>query len=949
LNALGDTICVGESINLNAPNGYAAYRWLPMNDTSQSITVTPTETTIYTLELTAFNGCVSVYDIPVIVTDYPDVSFTYEPDNCDFPVSFTETGVVNVGALYSQWDFGAIADPPTSNESNPLSLFPGPGTYPVKLIQTTAGGCVDSTIQDITVPNCFFQFRMEGDTICANECFTFEVEKYHGIPPFQYQWSTGAADSTITVCPSETTIYTLTVTDNVGDSFTDSVQVTVSPVVVFDPIVQNITCYGANDGRINPNPIGFGPFTPIWSNDSTTMNLDSLTAGDYTLNLVDNFGCPSAETFTIVEPDTINAEFNLVMPICNSNSGSIEIINVTGGTPSFRNGIGNGIFVPENLFENLAVGNYNITIRDTNNCQKVFPILLQNLTDPQAIEFTINNASCGESNGVLQITGVVGGVSPFSYSFENSPSEPIVTFPIEITDLEGINYTVRITDSNNCFIDSTVSLLQTGAPESIIAQLDETTCALANGQITISLVGGIEPIQYSLNSGAFVSNNVFDGLAAGIYQIAIRDSNDCTLEREVEIEPSEGVTVDIEVLSTVVCFGDTSGSLAAEVEGGTAPFDYSWSNGNNGDEIYNLSAGEYVVTITDDVGCIATASYIFEIAQPLEVDIIGEDFVCRGLPISLEAVVTGNHSSLIYNWQGLTSALPTITFNSDTSFTVQIIVENEFGCQDTASKFILVRESPQGEILVDISESCEPTCVNYNVNVFSSEPIQNYLWTAENIAPSVESFFKTCYEVSGVYGVTLSMTDIYGCNVVLNGDSLFQFYPVPIADFVSDPTKTNILKPEIHFYQESVNADFSFWNFGDGNFSDEFEPIHVYQDTGKFEICLLITTINNCRDSVCDVIKIDPFPTYYAPNIFTPNKDGLNDVFKLYFTYVVDYHLEIYNRWGELIFVSDDPNQGWDGTKNGKLVQSDTYVWKASFVDVLREPRLIYGRVTLVK
>lgn len=949
LNALGDTICIGESVSMAAPDGYSSYLWMPMNDNSQSITITPDESLIVTLELTAFNGCVSTFEIPIIVTNYPDVSFTYEPDNCDFPVQFTETGQVNVGSLSSEWNFGNIAIPTTATGNTASSLFPGPGTYPVKLIQTTAGGCVDSTTQNITVPTCFFQIRMEGDTLCANECHTFNVTKHHGIAPFQYLWSTGETDSTITVCPTETTIYTLTVTDSFGDSYTDTAQITISPNATFQVTVQNISCNGLTDGSILPNPIGFGPFQVLWSNDSTSININNLSAGNYQLSLTDNFGCVINESFIITEPDTIDANVLVIEPTCNTNTGSIEIINVTGGTPGFSYGLNNGIFNTSTAFENLTEGNYTIVIRDTNGCLKQLPVALFNSTTPQAIILDFENAQCNAANGSISILGINGGLAPYRYSIQNEPETIINSFPVLLENLEGANYTVRITDANNCFIDSTISLIQTGAPEQILVQTEPTSCGLSNGSITVNLIGGFAPITYSLNNENYVANNSFLNLAPGVYNVKAMDNNGCILEDTVEIEDSDALNLVIAVIAEIVCHDDYSGSLEAIGSGGTAPYYYEWNIDEESEVLNNLPAGDYSVTMFDDAGCQLVASTSILNPAPIIVEISGPEFVCAGESVSYAADISGAQGGFAIDWMNGFSNLQNISFTPDASMLISVEVTDSQGCSAIDELSLTRRPLPEATIATDINAGCMPICVNYELNINSTEPLASIVWESSTGFNYEENFLKLCYEESGVFGVNVQLLDIHGCQNTVDGSNLINVYPLPTAMFTVNPQETSILEPEIQLFQQSTDADFYTWNFGDGNLSEEFEPKHTYQDTGKFNICLEVYTLFNCRDSLCTPIKIAPFPTIYAPNIFTPNKDGLNDEFKLYATFAIEYRLEIYNRWGELIFVSNAADKGWDGTINGKLAQSDTYVWKAEITNTLRESKVLLGRVSLIR
>jgi hypothetical protein len=438
LNALGDTICKGDSVFMAAPDGYSSYRWLPMDVSSQSITVRPDTSTVYILELTAFNGCKSTYEIPIIVTDPPQVSFIFEPDNCNTPVNFTETGLVNVGSLKSSWIFGPQALPISAEGSQVSALFPGEGSYPVKLIQTTAGGCVDSVTQNVDIPECFYQVRLEGDTICPGTCDTIVSKVYYGTRPFAYLWSDGSTDSTLRVCPAQTTSYHLRVTDANGLTDSDTVEVLVSPRAVFDPVIRNISCFGLTDGSIEPRPSGFGPFAFRWANDSIYSRRDSLPAGDYPLEITDRFGCITTETFRITEPDTIQAFISLIEPTCNTNTGSIVIDSVAGGTPGFRYGTGNGILDVFPRFDQMAEGNYNIVVTDTNGCSNEFPISLRNTTAPQGINVSKINAICNTASGEIVINGIVGGLAPFAYEISGGGLQTIAAFPLSIAALEGI-------------------------------------------------------------------------------------------------------------------------------------------------------------------------------------------------------------------------------------------------------------------------------------------------------------------------------------------------------------------------------------------------------------------------------------------------------------------------------------------------------------------------------
>ncbi|MFN4122623.1 MAG: PKD domain-containing protein [Flavobacteriales bacterium] len=949
LNALGDTICIGESVSMAAPDGYSSYLWLPMNDSSQAITITPTESMMVTLVLTAFNGCVSTYDIPIIVTFPPDVSFDYVPGNCDTPVQFQNTSTVNIGSMQSFWDFGPGAQPQTSTQTNPTVIFPEPGNYPVKLIQTTAGGCVDSVTQIITVPECFFEVRVQPDTICANTCTILAAEVFHGVAPFQFSWSTGAVDSVITVCPASNTTYHITVTDAFGGSFTDTVEVVISPLPIFAATISHITCFGNQGGEILAQPEGFGPFSFHWPNGSNENQIDSLGAGNYLLSVTDVFGCVSDTTFQIIEPDTLSFQFATVEPTCNANTGEIYIMTVQGGTPGYSYSNGNGIFQTSPVFSQLPEGNYLVTIRDTNLCETNMPLALFNNSSPKGLTLSLTNATCGESNGSIEISGVSNGLAPFRYSLQGDPEVPIASFPVQIDNLAGITYQLVLWDANDCFLDSTFSLLQEGAPETLQAALDENTCGENNGRIQVNLIGGVAPIEYRINGGPYQSSPLFENLAAGIYLIEIKDANGCTLDREVEIGDSEGVSAAISVLSGIVCHNEVTGSLTVNIAGEAAPYDVEWSNDDDGMQIVQLSAGIYSVTVTEDNGCEALDQVELLNPELLSLNILGDSSYCHGQQFIMQADVQGAQGDVLYNWNNGYATTASAQFTADSTFLIQLSITDANQCAAIDEIFVTIFENPAASIFSDITENCGPECANYALNIASTAPIVAYLWNADNHQPGMQQDFKICYNESGNYGVDVLLTNVHGCSTLVSGQNLVQIHPLPIADFSADPVKTTIIQPEIQFYEQSQQTDFFIWTFGDGNMSEEANPLHAYQDTGWFNVCLKTLTQFACVDSICKNVYIEAVPTFYAPNSFSPNNDGVNDVFKLYFTYVKYFRIEIFNRWGELVYMSEDPEKGWDGTFKGKRAQSDVYVWKAVFTNSLRETQSVIGWVTLFK
>jgi gliding motility-associated-like protein len=155
----------------------------------------------------------------------------------------------------------------------------------------------------------------------------------------------------------------------------------------------------------------------------------------------------------------------------------------------------------------------------------------------------------------------------------------------------------------------------------------------------------------------------------------------------------------------------------------------------------------------------------------------------------------------------------------------------------------------------------------------------------------------------------------------------------------------------ISFNNYSTGAILNQWTFGAGTGSSDLNPVHTYPDTGSYLVTLFVQNIYGCTDTVSQIVEIIPVFSVFVPNAFTPNGDGINDIFTLEGMGIVELTLNIFNRWGENIYTSNGFGKGWDGTvqKNNQQAQQDVYVYDAHIIDVFGRPHHRYGRVTLVR
>ncbi len=207
------------------------------------------------------------------------------------------------------------------------------------------------------------------------------------------------------------------------------------------------------------------------------------------------------------------------------------------------------------------------------------------------------------------------------------------------------------------------------------------------------------------------------------------------------------------------------------------------------------------------------------------------------------------------------------------------------------------------------------------------------------------------YFNSGYYSVTLSMTSLDGCTMDTTITNAFQVYPEPIAQFTWDPNEGTITNNTINFINNSIGGNQFQWSFGDGDISNNFHDSHSYQDTGHYQIELIVINDFGCSDTAYGMVVINQEFFLFVPNAFTPDGDAFNNVF-LPIVSGHDpqkYHLTIFDRWGEILFESYNSEVGWDGTYKGSIVKNDVYVWTVDVTTFNNVRKQVRGHVTVLK
>jgi gliding motility-associated-like protein len=258
-----------------------------------------------------------------------------------------------------------------------------------------------------------------------------------------------------------------------------------------------------------------------------------------------------------------------------------------------------------------------------------------------------------------------------------------------------------------------------------------------------------------------------------------------------------------------------------------------------------------------------------------------------------------------------------------------------------------------------VTNTISPDCIPLNaVFTATSTPAANtYNWSFGNGQSSTQASPTETYTSSGTFAVTLTVRDIQGC--INTASTSVTSFAIPIADFTYGQQPVSILSPEVQFTNESTpGLPYYNWSFGDvystpaNNLSTLINPSHLYSVVDTFFVTLTVSTISGCSASVKKPIIINDAYTLYVPNAFTPNGDGKNEIFLAEGEGINDFKMYIFDRWGLLLYYSEDITKGWDGTyqaKGAQILQEDVYVWKIQATDIQNVARNLHGTVTLVK
>lgn len=938
-------------------------------------------TTTATADSTAYENC-----------SIATVTFTLsETISTNYTVNFNVTGTATNGV-----DFPQIPNTvtiPANTLSTSFTIEPVfDGVYEgveTVIIDVQTSVCGTDTI--LIYINDVSPVTVEafGDTAFCGGTAMLWAEAQGGGGGYTYNWSNGMTGDTIYVSPSSTTTYTVTSNDFCSSTVpdpTDDVTVTIDPTPVADAGPDIPYCAG---DAVTLNGSGGNTYewfditnnTVIGVNASETIN----PIGDVDFRIITWIGsCSDTDFVSITELPASPADAVGDTSVCEGQTAQLNVINVSNSTFSWSPTAGLSDPLIQNPTATPSVTTvYTVTITNASGCIKTDSV--QVIIDPLPIvDFSVADVCLNEVSLFLNQSSISSGsIQSYQWTFGDNASGASPN-PTHLYGNDG-PYSVQLvaTSAQGCADSLTQQTTVHPLPiadfnfandceDKLITFTDAST--VSSGQVA-AWGWDFGNSNYSNFQNPPAQSYTNDGFYT--VQLFVQTDFGCTDDTSQTVEiypvPIANFTFDSVCLGLANQFTDLS-----DPNGDYAITDWDWvfsdtqlSSNQNPLMTFNQH-GFYsaILTITNAAGCIDNIELGDAAVYPLPVSTFSNSLKnCLEDTTWFEdqstVPVLLNDQIVSWNWNfgdALSSSSQNIehVYASDGFYPVSLITTTDKGCKDTVTHQVEIFPLPVVAFTADATEGCQPFRVQFQelCSIPAPYTIAQYEWNlGEGTGPvHTQNPMTTYYNDTlgdleiGNYTVSLQATSGNGCVTADTTVNYITEYPKPDALFAADPWVTDVLNPNIDFTDlSSVNVTEWYWDFGDGNSATDKNPTNRFPDVGEYLVTQYVTTEFGCMDTISATVKLEPIFTFYIPNAFTPDADGINEEFYGDGEGFVSYSMYIYDRWGELIFESNDKDYKWDGSYKGKQVQEGVYVYYFYVVDWKNDDHEYRGHVTLMR
>ncbi|MFH0894505.1 MAG: choice-of-anchor L domain-containing protein [Bacteroidota bacterium] len=627
------------------------------------------------------------------------------------------------------------------------------GTYSVTI--TDGNGC--SLQKTYTVTNdagtLAQTYGNAMNATCGQSNGSIDIQISGGSFPYTYLWSNAATTEDLLNIPSGN--YSCTITDNSGCSLITPVYSVLneSGTLAFTNIdVDNETCSNGS-GKITLTIAGGAlPLTYLWSTGAVTQNITALHAGNYSCTVTDNNGC-SINTGTLVlinDPGTLLvSDVFIVDEVCTNTMGSVTL-SVDGGTLPYTFHWDNGS-TSQNIY-NLHAGSYTCQITDAAGCTVPVIANVQNSAGSLQIDnMVVTNETCGNGVGAINLI-ISGATAPITYAWSSGQAVQ------DITALHSGTYTVTVHDNNGCIItgNAQVNNITSNGFSAEISGITNAICGNNNGSVNVTASGGNTPYTYIWSNSATTEDLI--NVATGSYSCTVTDQTGCKVLLGPALIGNTSGTMNQTAFITDALCTSANGEINMTVTGGTSPYTFLWSNAATTEDLSNLTAANYTVTITDNTGCTLVHTYTVSTSSGTLAlaNVAVADETCNNNSGSVTLTVSGGATPYTYLWS---NAAITQNISGLNQGNYSATVTDANGCK-VYTGTLHVSDNPGNFNLVSIisnNENCGDGTGNINITLSGGTVPLSYTWSTGLHTQDLNNLH------AGVYSCTT--TDNNGCSL----------------------------------------------------------------------------------------------------------------------------------------------------------------------------------------
>ncbi len=870
--------------------------------------------------------------------------------------------------------------------------YGGPGSDRGSMVSQAAdGGYAVSTVTSSFGANYFDALFMKTDSLGAIGCYeSVCATVVNNVTP-----SVGSGGNEMVPVPT-VTVPAIVSGDYIPvDNFICRHCVTVPTFTPSDTIV----CVGDPVYFYNTTSVGIRCFEDwfingaVVSGDKDTLPFVFNSAGTQQIQLIAACGnTTDTNTIRIHVYDIPAAAFTNTS-VCNTNAtqftngSSIASGTISNWSWNFGDGSpvnNNQSVIGGHTYTNAGSYNASLIVSNFAGCADTITKLVKVYYNPIA-GFTYSDVCLGDTMHFTNTSSVDTSTAIASYLWvfgDGSASSGLKNPDHYYSASSTYNVTLVTTTANGCsgVANNTVKVFDHPVSAFSLYNICLSDSALITNSSVNPLMGTIAGWSWNFGDGTPLNSAVWSPShyysAPGNYQvtlITLSSNLSCpdTLNDTITIFPMPAADfISNEVcLNQVMNFNDSSTVSSGNI---TA---WSWDFGDgspiitvqNPNHTYS-SPGTYLVSLiaSTNNSCKDTITKN-AVVHPLPDAQFSTANVCDGISVQFHDLSGILQTDTIQSWtwdfgdgsQVNTNNNTSHLYASEGSYAVRLLIISNFGCVDSIAETSIVNPNPIVNFTGNDTAGCEPLCISFQdfSSVVTGGNAQ-WLWNFGDGSPAGTSQnIQHCYTNDLVFApfaltVSLVVASDSGCVSSISKNNYITVYPNPIAHFTVQPSTASIINPIIALTDLSTGTNFWNWNFGDLDSAYLHNPApHTYSDTGTYTITLITSTIYNCTDTAVQTIIIEPDFIFYIPNAFSPNDDGVNDTFSGKGLFISKFEMMIFDRWGNLIFFSDDINKPWDGKANHgtEAAQGDVYVYSFKVIDFKMIKHNYKGIVTLVR